>query len=148
MSDFDNAALAKFNKDVNSWARSVRAKIATGAAKASKGKTKDRKFAPTSDGIAVKVVNFYGIPNKIRFTMPPKGIFLEYGVGRAYPRQMVKSGLAMFKGFGSEGRVERPFIRPVLSANIEALKNVVETGYSNFAEASVKVGIETKDGKG
>lgn len=148
MSDFDAIALTQFNKDVAAWGRLVRAKIAAGAAKASKDKTKDRKFAPTSDGIQVKTVKFYGIANKVRFTMPPKGIFMEYGVGRAYPRPMVKSGTAVFKGFGAEGRKERPFIRPVLGSNIDTLKDVVEKGYSNFAEASVKVGIETKNGEG
>ncbi len=148
MSDFDAVALAQFNKDVNSWARQVRAKIAAGAAKASQDRTKDRKFTPTSENITFKVENFYGIPKKIRFAMPPKGIFMEYGVGRGYPRPMVKSGTAKFKGFGKEGRKERPFVRPVLSTNIEALKNIVEKAFSKFAESSVKVGIETKDGKG
>lgn len=148
MSDFDPVALAQFNKDVAAWGRKVRAKIAAGAAKSSQDRTKNRKFSPTSDSITVRVEKFYGIPNKLRFSMPPKGIFMEYGVGRGYPRPMVKSGTAKFKGFGSEGRKERPFIRPVLSSNIDTLKDVVEKGYSHFAQASVKVGIETKDGKG
>jgi hypothetical protein len=148
MSDFDEIELAKFNSDVERWARSIRSKIASGAAGASQGKTINRKFPTTASSVSVRVVKFYGIANKIKFSMPPKGIFMEYGVGRGYPRPMVKSGTAMYKGFGPEGRKERPFVRPVLSANIDSLKEIVEKGYSGFAEASVKVGIETKDGEG
>lgn len=146
MADLKELHAAKFNADVNRWANSVRAKIAAGAKDASKDKTKNRKFPATSNSITVRVIKFYGIANKVKFSMPPKGIFMEYGVGRGYPRPMVKSGTAVFKGYGSEGRIERPFVRPVLNANIEKLKEVVESGFAGFAEASVKVGIETKDG--
>jgi len=123
--------LEAMDKEVRGWARLTKQKLLFKLASLNL----EERIRLTNDLRLKKSVRDYvrkkgGELDAVAFSFARQGIFIEHGVGRGRP---VRSAQAEAN--------KQPWLKPVLSASIEDLANLLADEYADIAAAEVKINI-------